>query len=168
MSKIRLIGLLPVLSEQPKVLILGSMPSVLSLETAEYYGNPRNHFWKIIQMLFEQEAFTTYEEKIQFIKNKNIALWDTIGSCARVGSLDQNITDETPNDIAGLLRKYPSIQLIACNGTKSYQVFHKYMKLAAGSSVSVIKLPSTSPIPGRYTKTIEGKLEDWQEIIKFL
>ena len=44
----RIVGLPPVITKDSKVLILGSMPSVLSLESQEYYGNPRNHFWKII------------------------------------------------------------------------------------------------------------------------
>ncbi|MFC4559078.1 hypothetical protein ACFO3D_12840 [Virgibacillus kekensis] len=30
----------PVLSEEPNVLILGSMPGGMSLEKGEYYGNP--------------------------------------------------------------------------------------------------------------------------------
>ncbi len=34
----------PVIGNKPRVLIVGSMPSIKSLEEQEYYGNPRNHF----------------------------------------------------------------------------------------------------------------------------
>lgn len=142
------------------------MPGGMSLERQEYYGNPRNHFWDILFALFQQKPLTNYEEKIQFVKQQHqIALWDTIGTCYREGSLDANIKEAEPNDIKSLLSRFPSLKLIACNGTKSYQMFHKYFQVDELSNVKVIKLPSTSPIPGRYTKTFAGKVEDWRQIV---
>lgn len=158
----------PVLPEEPKVLILGSMPSRLSFEHAQYYGNPRNHFWAIMFELFKQPPMSNYEEKIAFIKGHGIALWDTIGSCYRKGSLDMHISDEEPNDVIGLLNTYQTIRLVACNGTKSFQTFKKHVIVDENMDVDVIKLPSTSPIPGRYTKTLEGKTEDWKQILYYL
>ena len=38
----------PVVNENTKILILGTIPGIASLKNQEYYGNPRNHFWKII------------------------------------------------------------------------------------------------------------------------
>lgn len=38
----------PVFDENSKILILGSMPSVKSLEQGFYYGHPQNRFWKIL------------------------------------------------------------------------------------------------------------------------
>src|SRR5690625_4061895 len=119
----KLISFQPVLPEKPKVLILGSMPSKMSFEKQQYYGNPRNHFWPILFELFQQKPLTRYEDKIQFVKDNGIALWDTIGSCYREGSLDINIMEEQPNDIKKLLIKHPTIKVIACNGTKSFQTF---------------------------------------------
>lgn len=158
----------PVLPMEPKVLILGSMPSKISFEHAQYYGNPRNHFWPIMFELFKQSPLKNYEDKIAFIKEQGISLWDTIGSCYRKGSLDMYISEEEPNDIVGLLNKYQTIRLVACNGTKSFQTFKKYIKLKQDMNIDVIKLPSTSPIPGRYTKTLEGKIEDWKQILYYL
>src|SRR5690625_8040424 len=86
----KLISFPPVLPETPRVLILGSMPGGMSLEKQEYYGNPRNHFWDILFELFQQDPLTDYEEKMQFLKQHQIALWDTIGTCYREGSLDSN------------------------------------------------------------------------------
>lgn len=158
----------PVLPDEPKVLILGSMPSVQSLEKQEYYGHPRNHFWPIMFELFKHKPLESYDEKIEFIKQKGIALWDTIGSCDREGSLDANIRNEKPNDIVELIKKKPSIRLIVCNGIKSYQMFKKYISLDDNLEIDVFKLPSTSPIPGRYNKTFSEKVEEWKIITYYV
>ncbi|WP_047979819.1 DNA-deoxyinosine glycosylase [Ornithinibacillus contaminans] len=165
---VKIVGLPPIITTESKVLILGSMPSVLSLEQQAYYGNPRNHFWKILFALFKEEVPDDYNAKIAFIKEKNIALWDTIGACYREGSLDANIYGEEPNDIPSLLREYPKIRLIVCNGTKSYNTLKKYYKTEVLSTITVLKLPSTSPIPGRFNKTLAEKIDAWKVIVKYL
>lgn len=165
---IKLIGLDPIIGDQPKVLIVGSMPSALSLENQQYYGNPHNHFWDILFELFNQKASSDYQDKIEFIKQSHLVLWDVIGSCYREGSLDSAIMDEEPNDIFGLLKKHPTIRLIACNGTKSFQTLKRNSGLDELSHVDVIKLPSSSPIPGRYTKTFAGKVGEWEQILDYL
>lgn len=158
----------PIIPKEPKVLILGSMPGKISLEKGEYYGNARNHFWPILFKLFKVEPIEEYEKKVAFVKERGIALWDSIGSCYREGSLDSNIMDENPNDIIGLLDKYPTIRLIACNGTKSYTTFKKNFNSEDLGAIRIIKLPSTSPIPGRYTKSFEGKVVSWSEILNHI
>ncbi|WP_368654475.1 DNA-deoxyinosine glycosylase [Ornithinibacillus sp. 4-3] len=157
-----------VLPKNPRVLILGSMPSVKSLEKQEYYGNPRNHFWPIMFELFQQKPLETYSEKIAFLKGKKIALWDVIQNCFRQGSLDANIIEEEPNDIFQLLDTFPSLKLIGCNGTKAYQTFQKHFKNLEKYDVEVIQLPSTSPIPGKYTKSFSEKVEAWSIILPYL
>ena len=164
----KLISFPPVLPDKPKVLILGSMPGGMSLAKNEYYGNPRNHFWPIMFDLFKEQPVEDYQAKVSFIKREGIALWDTIGSCYREGSLDASIKDEEPNDIVDLLNEYKTIKLIACNGTKSYQTFKKNFSAENIDNVEVVKMPSTSPIPGRYTKTFVGKVEEWSKILDYL
>lgn len=164
----KLISFEPLLPETPIVLILGSMPSKLSFEKEQYYGNPRNHFWLILFELFQQEPLLNYEDKVNFAKRHCIALWDTIGSCYREGSLDMNIVEEAPNDISGLIKNYPSIKLIACNGTKSFQTFRKNINLDPKLNIDVIKLPSSSPIPGKYTKSFPEKVKEWSRILAYL
>ncbi|MFZ3580405.1 DNA-deoxyinosine glycosylase [Virgibacillus sp. DJP39] len=164
----KLIGLDPVISVKSKVLIVGSMPSEISLENQQYYGNPRNHFWNILFELFNHKVLTDYQEKIAFVKNNHLALWDVIGACYREGSLDSKISEEEVNDIPGLLKKYPGIKLIACNGTKSHQTLKKNVDSKKLQKVDILKLPSTSPIPGRYTKTLTGKVQEWKQILNYL
>lgn len=158
----------PVIGNKPRVLIVGSMPSIKSLKEQEYYGNPRNHFWPIMYQILEVKPAETYAEKLHLIKKNQIALWDTIGYCYRQGSLDKHIEKEEPNDIAGLLKEYPSIQLIACNGTKAYQMYKKFISPLLHQEIEVIKLPSTSPVPGKYNKTFEEKIEFWHVITNYI
>lgn len=164
----RIFGLEPVAGDDTRVLILGSMPSVESLRRQEYYGNKRNHFWKIIFMLFDSYEIPDYEDKIVFLKDKKIALWDVLYSCHREGSLDSNIKNEEPNDIEAFVKNHPGLRLIVCNGTKSYKSYQKYIGLNRLPGVEVIKLPSTSPVPGKYNKTLEGKLQEWKIIKEYL
>ncbi|MCC3359297.1 DNA-deoxyinosine glycosylase [Bacillus sp. REN16] len=164
----RIFGLEPVVGEEPRVLILGSMPSVESLKKQEYYGNKRNHFWKIMFMLFDSHELTDYEEKIAFLKEERIALWDVLYSCHREGSLDSNIKNEEPNQIVDFVKNHLNLRLIICNGTKSYQSYSKYIGLDQIPGIEVIKLPSTSPVPGKYNKTLEGKLQEWKIIKEYL
>lgn len=164
----RIFGLDPVVGDDSKVLILGSMPSVESLRKKEYYGNKRNHFWKIMFQLFDSHEQAEYEDKIAFIKAKNIALWDVLYSCHREGSLDSNIKNEEPNEIEAFVNSHPNLRLIVCNGTKAYKSFQKYIGLNRFPGLEVIKLPSTSPVPGKYNKTLEGKLQEWKKIKEYL
>lgn len=164
----KIVGLPPVINQTSRVLIVGSMPSVLSLESKEYYGNPRNHFWKIIYGLFDENPDSSYADKLTFLREKRIALWDAIGACYREGSLDSSIYGEEPNDLPGLIQAYPSLQLIACNGTKSFNTLKKYFSPESLSNIPVIKLPSSSPVPGRYNKQLPEKMEEWKQIIAYL
>lgn len=136
-----LYGFEPIIAPEPKVMILGSMPSVASLEKQEYYGFKHNRFWKIMSAYFHVE-FTSYEDKVALIQNHHMILWDVIGSCERVGSLDSAIHNEVCNDIDGLCKKYPSINLILCNGKKSYDLYQRHF--AKLIDVTCVSLPSTS------------------------
>ena len=121
--------------------------------------------------MFGESPRISYEAKIAWLKEKGIALWDTIGSCLRNGSLDANIKKEEANDIISLLRDYHSIQLIICNGGKSYDTLRKHIPVQAiqQKGCKIVKLPSTSPIPGRHTKSLEEKQACWaQAILPFI
>lgn len=130
----------PIIDETSTILVLGSIPSVTSLEKQEYYGFSHNRFWKIISAFSKQELLT-YEDKINCIKQQKIALWDVIKNCEREGSLDSHIKQVVPNDLISLLKKYPQISCILCNGKKSYALYQKHF---ASIPISCICMPSTS------------------------
>ncbi len=126
--------------ENSKVLILGSMPSVKSLEAGQYYAHPQNRFWRVMFSLFKKEYSVDYEERKKLILDGGVALWDTIGECLRPGSMDSDIKNARPNDIRALLNKYPGITRIAANGGKSADMLAKFFP-----DLSFTRLPSTSP-----------------------
>ncbi|MFV0210147.1 DNA-deoxyinosine glycosylase [Empedobacter falsenii] len=136
-------------SEQPKTLILGSLPGDLSLEVNQYYGHPRNRFWKILFEIFNHEFSDDYEIRKQLILAHHLALWDVAHSADRKGSMDVDMKNEIPNKIEDLLIKYPTIDKIIFNGKKAEQLFWKYFDKK--SSINYISLPSTSPANAQFT-----------------
>jgi hypoxanthine-DNA glycosylase len=153
----------PIIDQESKILILGSVPGVKSLEKQEYYGHPQNKFWKIIFELFEVDFTENYVEKIEILKKNKIAVWDAIDTCERKGSLDSEIINEEANDIKNLLQTHPNIRAIFCNGGKSYKNLKKI--LDKNSEIPVYLLPSTSPL---HTISFEKKLEDWKILKTYL
>ena len=135
-----LVGFDPITSKEPYVLILGSMPSITSLEKQEYYGFAHNRFWKFMANIFAMPT-DTYEQKKAIIRKRHLALWDVIHSCEREGSLDSAIRKERVNDIAGFIQKHTTIRLVICNGKNSYELYQKHFQ---NLGVSCVYLGSTS------------------------
>lgn len=154
----------PIVDEKTRVLVVGSMPGVQSLEKQQYYGNARNHFWPIIGEVFGEVVPTVYEERIALLKKHGIGLWDTIQSCERKGSLDATIRNEVPNDFQWLFTTYPQIELVLFNGGKAFDVFKKRVGLDVLNGRRYEKMPSTSPIPGKNIKSFEEKVAVWKII----
>jgi len=121
-------GLAPLVGPQPRILILGSLPSDESIKRQEYYGNPKNLFWKVIAGVFGETVPDTYEEKKGLLFRHRIALWDVCASADREGSLDANIKDIEFNDLAGFINKNPTIQMIVLNGGKASTEYRRYIK----------------------------------------
>lgn len=152
----------PIIGKKPKVLILGSMPSVKSLEEHQYYGHPRNQFWPILFAILGQPYRASYADRLALIEQAPIILWDVLQSCEREGSLDTAIREERPNDIQGLLTTYPTVELIVFNGGKAEQSFKRFFSvLWKQEEIAHIKMPSTSPA---YTLGLEKKMEKWKQI----
>lgn len=155
-----------IIPPESKILILGTMPGVASLEQQEYYAHPRNAFWPIIAHLAgHPEAPTEYAQKIALLKSSGIALWDVCGACLREGSLDSNITDEVPNPIDSLLVENPSIRLLAFNGQPAFKLFKRHFPALIDRSEHIV-LPSTSPANARLR--FAEKLEKWSELKRWL
>ncbi len=70
----------PIYEKDSKVLILGSMPSVVSRQNNFYYAHPQNRFWPILAQIFHT-PLTTIQEKKQFLRANHIALWDVLAAC---------------------------------------------------------------------------------------
>ncbi|HEX3001984.1 MAG TPA: DNA-deoxyinosine glycosylase [Methanoregula sp.] len=152
-------GLPPLTSPDPRVLILGSFPSILSLEHQEYYGNPKNQFWAIMEQLFPVPSSIPYPERTAHLTTYGIALWDVVAACERPGSADSRIRKPVPNDIAGFIRMHPSIRVVALNGTTAGRLYHRLCEVPGLPSVV---LPSTSP--AHAAMPFQEKVAAWKNL----
>jgi len=171
----------PIVPKAPRILILGTMPGGESLRLQQYYAFKRNHFWPMIYRLLgspEDPWQKSYEQRIEFVKKHHIALWDVYAACIRKkGSLDQSIEQGVSNEILLLLKANPLITTLFFNGSKSAKGFKDYSENLVKSEpqyrevlnrISLIKLPSSSPIPTKYCRNIEDKYRYWVPIKKAL
>ena len=175
-------GFGPLYSNHSKILILGSFPSVKSRKVQFYYGHPQNRFWRILRVLYEPEMENalrngekipvpdTLEEKKSLVLDHDLALWDTIERCSIVGSSDSSIRNVTVTDLPWLMLQC-RIERIYCNGTASYQLFHRYAqpvlenwcKEQKREAPIVSKLPSTSPANASWS--LSRLVAAWKVII---
>jgi tRNA-dihydrouridine synthase B len=153
-----------------RVLILGTMPSVKSLEAHEYYANPRNAFWPIMERLLGYPTALPYEARAERLRNAGISLWDVLHSGDRPGSLDASIVSgsETANDFAGFFAAHPRVRTVFFNGAKAEDLFRRLVLpgLPAGLDLQLVRLPSTSP--ANASLNLEGKLRAWSSVLDAL
>jgi hypoxanthine-DNA glycosylase len=138
-------GFAPVIDHQAGLLILGSFPSVLSLQSGQYYGNPRNAFWPITAELFGFDASAPYETRLAALQSAGVALWDVLHACRRIGSADAKIDPNSvvANDFRQLFASYPSITRVCFNGSAAQQLYERLVH--ADAEVDYLLLPSSSP-----------------------
>lgn len=155
-------GFAPLIAPNPKALILGTMPSVKSLENAFYYAHPRNQFWPIMHAITGL-PIENNQQKSQLIQTSELALWDVLQTCERKGSLDSAIKKPKANDFASFLKQYPTIQHIVFNGKKSEQLFKQQVlkQQTLPEHIQYICMPSTSPANAALKK--QDKQLFWQE-----
>jgi len=139
--------LAPIIQDDARVLILGSLPSPKSRDAAMYYGNPQNRFWRVMAALWEEDVPLQNGERIAFCHRHRIALWDVIHSCQIKGASDASITDVVPNDVASLLEQAP-IHAIFATGSTAARLYHRFCEASCGMPAQA--LPSTSPANARY------------------
>lgn len=151
----------PVYDENSRILILGSFPSVKSRENHFYYGHPQNRFWKVLASILEEAVPETIEEKKAMLLNHHIAIWDVIESCTILGSSDTSIKDVVVNDFTEILQN-SKIEKIFVNGTKAYELHHKYAEKKTG--IKAVRLPSTSPANAAWK--LDGLCQTWRELLR--
>ena len=157
----RLTGLPPVIGPATRVLVLGSFPGVASLRAQQYYGHPRNQFWKILGALWSIDLMAmTYDDRLTCVREQGLGIWDVYASCEREGSLDADIRDPVLNDLALVRAQCPGLQAIAHNGSESFR--HARHTHALG--LPVYRLPSTSPANASWS--FYRKLAAWAEVLR--
>lgn len=161
-------GFDPIVGPDPRVLILGTIPSVRSLAENRYYGHPRNCFWTLMERLFAAGAHLEYPERVEALRRAHVAVWDVLHAAERPGSLDADIvaSSEIPNDIPGFLREHPGVHTVFFNGRTAEALFRRHIApgLGPSSGIDLVVLPSTSP--AHAARSWDEKLAAWSVVAR--
>ena len=154
----------PIIDEHSEVLVLGSIPGPESLRQRQYYANTNNQFWRIIYSVFDSKSDDiseySYDEKIRFLLDHKIALWDVFRSADRSGALDADIKNPEVNDIHGLLAAHPRIKRILLAGRAAENAFRKHF---SDITIHAIYVPSASSAYAK--KSFDEKIADWKSAL---
>ena len=139
-----LAGLPPILPAGPvRALVLGSFPSVMSLESKQYYGNPHNWFWRMLcHCGVVEDPTAPYPERVAALHRTGLAVWDLYARVRRPGSGDNRISDAAPNRVGALLAERGPFPILL-NGRRAREWRLHFSALDAAT----VELPSTSPRP---------------------
>ena len=148
----------PVVDARTRLLILGSLPGDASLRAGQYYGHPRNAFWRLIGGVIRCDlAALSYEERLAALRTAGVGLWDVIASAERPGSLDAAIRAPEAADLRGLVGALPALRAVAFNGGKSAKLGRAVLA-DRPEGVALIDLPSSSPA---HARPFEEKVAAW-------
>lgn len=147
---VRISSFPPVADADARVLILGSMPGVASLQAQRYYAHPRNAFWPLMGELLGFDSQLEYAQRLRALRSAGIALWDVLAHCERPGSLDSDIVAASivANDFAGFFRRHRHIGQVFFNGGTAALAFRRHAVPLLGERHDELRfatLPSTSP-----------------------
>jgi hypoxanthine-DNA glycosylase len=161
MSSPQLTGLPPIVGGSPVLLILGNAPSVQSLQAQQYYGNPRNGFWRIAGALFGFDPVTPYGDRVAALIAHGVAVWDVLRTFKRQGSLDSSVERNSmaANDFALFFGEHPGVNRVFFNGAAAESNYRRLVHIE--SKATFLRLPSTSPAN---TAPLSAKLAAWRAI----
>lgn len=149
-------GFAPVVDAATRVLILGSLPGEASLAARQYYGHPRNAFWRLMEGVLDTALVAlAYEDRLAALLARRVGLWDVIAEAERPGSLDAAIRDPAANDLLALIDALPALRLVAFNGGTAAKLGGRLI----GDRVPTLALPSSSP--AHAAKSFEQKATAW-------
>jgi hypoxanthine-DNA glycosylase len=152
-------GLAPVLSPATRLVVLGSFPGVASLAAQQYYGHPRNAFWRLLSALWDEDLVALpYAARVAALQRHRVGLWDVYRACERAGSLDSAIRIPELNDLERLKALAPGLRAVAHNGAESA----RSRRVTAALGLDVHVLPSTSPANAAWS--FERKLAAWRAV----
>jgi len=149
-------GFPAVVDANTRVLILGSLPGEASLALTQYYGHPRNAFWRLMERVLDAPLVPlAYEDRLATLLAHGVGLWDVIGEAERPGSLDAAIRDPAANDLTALINTLPALRGVAFNGGTAAKLGARLV----GDRVPTQALPSSSP--AHAARSFDEKLALW-------
>lgn len=160
-------GFHPIANSEARLLILGTLPGRTSLLVNQYYADPKNAFWFIACRLFGIDEGAPYEQRVQSLLKRGIAVWDVLRQAERDGSSDSKIVPgtEIPNDLGAFFDDHPEITNVFFNGSPARKLFYSLVmprltRDQAFHRISNITLLSSSGGTFGYTK--EQKADRWR------
>jgi len=155
----------PIFNKDSKILILGTMPSVMSVKNGFYYSHPQNIFWKVLStVLGEEKIPKNKSEKINMLKKHNIAIWDVLYSCEIKNSSDASIKNPVANDLTPIINT-SNISAVFTTGKTATKLYDRLCYNKTG--IKSIYLPSTSPA-NKANYTYEDIVEHYKKILDYL
>jgi hypoxanthine-DNA glycosylase len=116
--------------------------------------------------MFGFKPDSAYEDRVASLVANHVAVWDVIHRCRRIGSMDQAIQDQEPNDLIGWISEHSDVRQIAFNGAKAEETARGCVpELFSTSDLAMCRLPSTSP--ANASVLMSAKLEAWSQIAKW-
>lgn len=163
--------LAPIVRQDSKTLILGTIPGEESLLQKNYYANSKNHFWDIVYRILNKDwdyfnivdKTNIFSERYNLLLENKIALWDVLDSCEREGSSDKKIKNEIVNDFNSFFKSFGNIENVIFNGGNAEKFFLKYYKNSSFDNIVFHQVNSTSTLNPYNTFLI---LNEWKRIIK--
>lgn len=158
-------GLPPILpTGEMRALVLGSFPSIASLQQGQYYGHAQNWFWRVLahcQVLDNHAA--PYAVRVAAVRARGLAIWDLYARVRRRGSGDDCIHAAEPNPLGKLLAAHNSCPVLL-NGRRAREWRQHYGHL----KLSIIELPSTSPRPRHWNTPASraAALAEWHTALR--
>lgn len=155
----------PVTRPDTRLLVLGSLPGVISLAEQRYYAHPRNLFWRLMSEVTCRDLVPlAYDDRLEALLDAKVGLWDAVAAATREGSLDAAIRLHEASDLAALAATLPELQAIAFNGATSAKIGRP--RLEDAPAVDLIDLPSSSPAYA--TLSFEKKRASWLRLAAYL
>lgn len=159
-------GFPPVVDDHTRVLILGSLPGEASLAAGQYYGNPRNAFWRLLETVLDEDLVALpYDDRLSTLRACGVGLWDVVADAERRGSLDSAILDPKANDLLALVQGLPALRAVGFNGATAAKLGLRLLA-PAGDRIAMAALPSSSP--AHAARSLAEKAAAWGVLRQYL
>lgn len=152
-------GFAPVAAADAEVLLLGTMPSVASLQKGQYYGFGRNAFWPLLYALWDAgEPPADYALRLKFVLSHR---W-RFGMCCVPASGREARTRQSvrrrPTILPPSPRHTPHIRRVFFNSSGAAALYRRLVVPDPFAHCPQITLPSSSPARAM---RFEDKLRLW-------
>jgi TDG/mug DNA glycosylase family protein len=134
----------------------------------QYYAQPQNVFWRIMDSVFGAGPALAYADRIERLLASRIAVWDVLAAGERSGSLDSAIvaSNIVVNDFSAFFERHGDVGLICFNGAKAAELYRRKVQPGLAPHLAALEqhlLPSTSP--ANASLSFATKLERWSAVL---